>query len=79
MISKQQKRGTQNHSDLEQIESLKKGYSKITKQIETVIVGQRQIIDELLIALFPKDIALSSVSPDWRKRCSSRHSPECST
>jgi MoxR-like ATPase len=52
MTPKQQKRKTQNHSDLEQIESLKNAYSQIIKQIENVIVGQRQIIDELLIALF---------------------------
>jgi MoxR-like ATPase len=52
MISKQQKNGIKNHSDLEQIESLKEGHSKIAKQIENVIVGQHQIIDDLLIALF---------------------------
>jgi MoxR-like ATPase len=54
MISKQQKKGVQNHSDLEQIESLKEGHAKIIKQIENVIVGQHQIIDELLIALFSR-------------------------
>jgi MoxR-like ATPase len=54
MISKQQKKGAQNHSDLEQIESLKEGHAKIIKQIENVIVGQHQIIDELLIALFSR-------------------------
>jgi MoxR-like ATPase len=39
-------------SDLETIESLKEAHKKIVREIEKVIVGQKQIIDDLLISLF---------------------------
>jgi len=39
-------------SDLETIEALKEAHKKIVREIEKVIVGQRQIIDDLLISLF---------------------------
>ena len=39
-------------SDLETIEALKEAHKKIVHEIEKVIVGQRQIIDDLLISLF---------------------------
>ena len=38
--------------DLEDIEALNEAHVKIIKEVEKVIVGQRRIIDDLLIALF---------------------------
>jgi len=38
--------------DLQLVEELKTGYKQIVQEIDKVIVGQRQIINELLISLF---------------------------
>jgi MoxR-like ATPase len=40
------------NSDLQKIEELKTAHNEIVQQIEKVIIGQRRIIDELLISLF---------------------------
>ena len=52
MVVKQQKKGLNKNSDLEQIETLKEAHYKILKQIKNIIIGQHHIIDEMLIALF---------------------------
>lgn len=44
----------ENQSDIKQIEELGKAFKEIKKEIGKVIIGQEQIIDELLIALFAK-------------------------
>ncbi len=41
-------------TDLQIIEEFKNAYKEIVQQIEKVIIGQRRIIDELLISLFSK-------------------------
>jgi MoxR-like ATPase len=41
-------------NDLEIVEQLKKAHQEITREIGKVIVGQNQIIDELLITLFSR-------------------------
>jgi MoxR-like ATPase len=41
-------------SDLEAVEKLRDAYQSITEELAKVIVGQRQVIDELLIALFAR-------------------------
>jgi MoxR-like ATPase len=41
-------------SDLQIIEELKNAHTQIIHQVEKVIIGQRQIIDELLISLFSR-------------------------
>src|SRR4051812_40533181 len=42
------------HDDLEAIRQLQKGFDDIKAQLATVIVGQNEVIEELLIALFSK-------------------------
>ena len=37
--------------DLEAVEKLKDAYTRIVAEIEKVIIGQREIVDQLLIAL----------------------------
>ena len=43
-----------NESDHERIEQVQKSYLKINEQLHRVIVGQQEIIDELLISLFSR-------------------------
>ena len=42
------------HDDVKHVEQLKQAHQTIINQIEKVIVGQRQIVDELLIALLSR-------------------------
>ncbi len=44
----------QNHDDLKLLEELKVAHDKIVEQIDKVIVGQKRIIEELLISLFSR-------------------------
>jgi MoxR-like ATPase len=45
-------------TDLKLIEKLQLAYESINKQLEKIIIGQKNVIDELLIALFSKGHAL---------------------
>jgi MoxR-like ATPase len=44
----------ENTSDLKKVEELKESHSEILKEIEKVIVGQKEIIDQLLISLLSR-------------------------
>ena len=40
--------------DLEAVRQLNEAYDKITTELNKVIVGQKQVIEELLVALFAR-------------------------
>src|SRR6516164_1005155 len=42
------------HEDLDAVRKLREGFDEIKRQLGRVIVGQDQVIEELLIALFSK-------------------------
>ena len=44
-------------NNVQAVEKLHKGYRLITEQLSRVIVGQQQVIEELLVAMFARDIA----------------------
>src|SRR5471030_3451658 len=46
--------GTMVDTDLEAIQKLKSAFDRIKQQLNRVIVGQDQVIEELLIALFSR-------------------------
>ena len=50
---------------VKRIDQLKIKYETLKKEIARKIVGQEEIIDKILVAIFRTDIACSSVSPVW--------------
>ena len=42
------------NEDLQAVEQLNQAYQRITSELSKVIVGQHQVIEELLIALFAR-------------------------
>ena len=42
------------NEDLQAVEQLNQAYQRITSELSKVIVGQQQVIEELLIALFAR-------------------------
>ena len=42
------------HDDLQAVQELSEAYRLITEQLGRVIVGQRQVIEELLVAMFAR-------------------------
>jgi len=52
-------------NDLAAAEKLKAAYKSLSQQLARVIVGQDQVIEELLIALFSRAIASSKACPAW--------------
>ena len=43
---------------------------QIKEQLSRVIVGQHDVIEQMLIALFAAATACSKACPAWRRRCS---------
>src|ERR1043166_9043724 len=61
--------------DLSAIERLNDGYRRIVKELNKVIVGQSQVIEELLVAIFAKGHCLLVGVPGLAKR-SEEHTSE---
>ena len=57
-------------TDLQAIDKIVEGRSKIKKEIAKVIVGQEEVIDDLLIALFAKGIVYLWECLDLQKHSS---------
>ena len=47
-----------NHEDLQAVEQLKSAYEELTEQVGRVIVGQRDVVDQMLIAMLCSGHAL---------------------
>ena len=52
-------------SDLDSIRKLRDAFNDIKKQLARVIVGQDQVIEELLIALFSRGHCILEGVPAW--------------
>ena len=59
---------TMGQSDLDAMKKLKSAFDTIKEQLNRVIVGQDQVIEELLIALFAAATACSKACPAWPRR-----------
>ncbi len=64
-------------NDLEAVEQLQRAYEQIVEQLGRVIVGQRQVSDELLIALFARGHCLLEGVPGLAKTLMIRTLAEC--
>src|SRR6185503_4251557 len=43
-----------NDDDLQSVHRLKEAYQQITTELSKVVIGQRQVIEELLVAMFAR-------------------------
>lgn len=71
------KRGPRIEGDLAAIERLNTGYQKILKEMGKSIVGQRQVLEELLIAIFAKGHCLLVGVPGLAKTLMIRSLADC--
>lgn len=55
-------------NDIQAAEKLKAAYTSLCKQLGRVIVGQEQVIEELLIALFSRGHCILEVCRAWPRR-----------
>ena len=55
-------------TDLDAMRKLKSAFDSIKQQLNRVIVGQDQVIEELLIALFAAATVCWKACQGWRKR-----------
>ncbi|MEZ6145619.1 MAG: hypothetical protein R3B91_09445 [Planctomycetaceae bacterium] len=62
-------------ADLAALEKLKAAQQRVRDQIRTVVVGQDDVVEQLLVSIFAKATASSKVSPVSRRHCLCRHSP----
>ena len=52
-------------NDLESVRKLRDAFDHIKKQLARVIVGQDEVIEELLIALFSRGHCILKACPAW--------------
>ena len=55
--------------EIEEIEEFANKRDTLLNEVRKVIVGQDEVIEELLIALFAAATACSSACRGWRRRC----------
>lgn len=54
-------------SDVKAVENLVEKYGLLKKEISKIIVGQEEVVDQLLNAIFREGMPCLSEFPDWRK------------
>ena len=54
----QQSKPKVDDADLQAVENLKRAHAKIKSELAKVIIGQEQVIDEILISIFTRSHAL---------------------
>ena len=65
--------------DLDALEKLRDAHARVREQIHAVVVGQDDVIDELMAGIFAGGhCILESAFRAWRKLCSCKRSPRAS-
>ncbi len=64
--------------DLAALAKLKSAQERIREQIRTVVIGQEEVVEQLLIAIFAGGHCILEGVPGWRRRCWCRPSPAAS-
>ena len=59
----------------ESIQEVQSAYRRLRDEIRKVIVGQDEVVDQMLMAILCRGHAIVVGVPGWRRRCSSRPSP----
>ena len=71
--------GIANADDIQAVKALNAAYGKMTDQLSRVIVGQKKVIEEVLVAMFCQGHALLVGVPGLPKPCSSARCLRCCT
>jgi hypothetical protein len=55
--------------DVAAVQNCEKAYNTIRDELAKVIVGQQDVIEQVLIAVFAKGTRCSKAFPAWPRRC----------
>jgi len=54
---------------MEALEKLKVAQERIREQIRTVVIGQEDVVEQLLVSILAGGHCILEGSRDWQKRC----------
>jgi len=64
--------------DIALADRMKSGRQRIVEELKKLIIGQDEVINQVLMTLFVGGNSLIVGAPAWRRRCSSTPSRGCS-
>jgi len=61
---------TEEPSDIAAVERCQQAYNRVRDELAKVIIGQSDVIEQVLIAMFARGHALLEGVPAWPRHCS---------